>query len=110
MCKHTHTHLPDSSKADTQPSPFRVADGGLPFLQEEEGLRKRPEPYGGEGREVKSVHTAFFLARSEAVRAKGVEFLVSKGALAKLLLSVAASLREMESSPCPHPAPCPSEP
>lgn len=36
-----------------------------------------------------------FWLRSEAVRAKGVGFLVSKGAQAKLLLLVAAPLREM---------------
>lgn len=36
-----------------------------------------------------------FWLRSEAVRAKGVGFLVSKGAQARLLLLVAAPLREM---------------
>lgn len=38
-----------------------------------------------------------FWLRSEAVRAKGVGFLVSKGARAKLLLLAAAPLREVES-------------
>ena len=38
-----------------------------------------------------------FWLRSEAVRAKGVGFLVSKGAQVKLLLLVATPLRKMES-------------
>lgn len=40
-----------------------------------------------------------FWLHSEAVRAKGVGFLVSKGAQAKLPLLVAAPLREMRAFP-----------
>lgn len=103
----TYTHTPPRFPQSRYPTIVLPShSGGLPFLQEANGLRKLPEPYGGEGGEVKSIHIAFFLARSEAVRAKGVEFLVSKGAPAKLLLLVAAPLREMEGPPCPPPPLC----
>ena len=68
---HTHTPLPDSPKADTQPSPLPCCGGGLPPLHQAEPLREFPEPLLGEGRKVKSVHVAFFLAPLRSRQGKG---------------------------------------
>lgn len=92
---YTHPRL-DSPKADTKSSVSLPAAARVSLLPTRESAKRTPGALSRE-KEVKGVRAALSLARSGAGRAKGVGFLVSKEARAKVLVSAEASLRERES-------------
>lgn len=64
---HTHTHT-----AQIPPNPKQIPDHRpFPSLHKANPLREFPEPFLGEGRKVKSVHVAFFLAPLRSRQGKG---------------------------------------
>ena len=99
---HIHTHRkrpPRLPQAALPPSPLPHCSGGLPSLQESNPLREFPEPSLGEGRKVKSVHRAFFLAPLRSRQGKGSGVSGFKGSPGKAASFVAAPLREMRAFP-----------
>ena len=92
---HTEKHLPDSPKQLSPHHPFPTAVGVSHLSRSPIHGENFQSPLLGRGGRLKVYTEHSFWLRSEAVRAKGVGFLVSKGAQAKLLLLVAAPLREM---------------
>lgn len=94
----THIHTPQTRVAQSRYKITHLPPSGSKGLPSpHEGIREEdPEPSPGR-EEVRGAHAAHSPARSGAGRAKGVGFLVSKEARAKLPLLAEASLRERES-------------
>ena len=111
MEKHTCTHTQNKTSQTPPRSspphhPFPIAVGVSHLSRSPIHWENFQSPLSGRGGRLKVYTEHSFWFRSEAVRAKGVGFLVSKGAQAKLPLLVAAPLREMRAFPLFSPSFC----
>ena len=93
---HTEKDLPDSPKQLSPHHPFPIAVGVSHLSRSPIHWENFQSPLLGRGGRLKVYTEHSFWLRSEAIRAKGVGFLVSKGAQAKLPLSLLPLLGKWE--------------